>query len=414
MIVPLPALEAYRQDLAAAPGRASFGNADPLWLAVAQAIARLADLPHNERRPLISGLADALAGWSADADTDPTVDALPAALGACLDDDTDDRTIAVLLRWAATVERAGALNLTYSALAALRQLIPATANSRRALGLILAQQGRIAREVGDVVTAADLYAQAEEAGHASGDAEVTVRAVLGQGVLAVIRGNYPDARTHFSRALGVAKAHGLQVHASAAHHGLLRAALAAGDLDAALRHGWDAFKHAAGDRHRQAELLTNLGEICLLIARPAAALRAYRTALRFTSLATIRLGALGGAVIAAARLGDRRALDELSAETEQTISRVAEPYEHAVTLVELAEAFAIFGDTGRRDAYRTRALQLAEERGFYEVVHRAESMPRGSTTTTEARRPPSLSDGAVGVLRAIESLDPSASAAASI
>jgi tetratricopeptide (TPR) repeat protein len=406
MIVPYPALEAYRRDLAATPGRASFGDADAYWLAVTQGLWRVAQLPPDERRSALETFAGSLAAAG-----EPDLETLRAAMAGLLDDDPDALAITAVLRWAAAVERAGALHVAYSALAALRELVPE--RHHRAHGLILAQQGRISREVGDLSTAADLYAQAERAGRECDDAEVTVRSVLGQGVLAVIRGNYPAARAHFRRALGVAKTHGLQVHASAAHHGLLRAALAAGNLEAALLHGWDAFRNAGGDRHRQADMLVNLGEVCLLVSRPAAALRAYRTALRLTSLPSIRLGALGGAVIAAARLGDRGALDELSHETEQTFSHVAEGYEHAVTMVELAEAFAILGDAPRRDVYRTRALQLAEERGFYEVVHRAETITRGAATTKEARRPPTLSDGAVGVLRAIESLDPSASAAAS-
>jgi tetratricopeptide (TPR) repeat protein len=406
MIVPLPALEAYRRDLAAAPGRDTFGDADALWLAVTQGLWRVAHVAPDERHPVLAALASALTA-AGDVDLEP----LRAALVSLLDDDPDALATGAVLRWVARVERAGALYVAYSALAALREMVPE--RNRRAHGLILAQQGRIAREVGDVATAADHYAHAERAGHECDAAEVTVRAVLGLGVLAVIRGNYPEARAHFRRALGAAKTHGLQVHASAAHHGLLRAALAAGNLEAALLHGWDAFRNAGGDRHRQADMLVNLGEVCLLVSRPAAALRAYRTALRLTSLPSIRLGALGGAVIAAARLGDRGALDELSHETEQTFSHVAEGYEHAVTMVELAEAFAILGDAPRRDVYRTRALQLAEERGFYEVVHRAETITRGAPTTKEARRPPTLSDGAVGVLRAIESLDPSASPAAS-
>jgi predicted ABC-type sugar transport system permease subunit len=59
---------------------------------------------------------------------------------------------------------------------------------RRGEGLLLAQQGRVARQLGALATAAELYAASAQAGRAARAPDVVARALIGGGVLASMRG----------------------------------------------------------------------------------------------------------------------------------------------------------------------------------------------------------------------------------
>ena len=69
--------------------------------------------------------------------------------------------------------------------------------------------------------AADLYEMAGRIGGAFHIADLQVRADLGRGVVARMRGNYPEARARFRRALRRAERAGLRALTGIAHHGLM-------------------------------------------------------------------------------------------------------------------------------------------------------------------------------------------------
>jgi hypothetical protein len=96
-------------------------------------------------------------------------------------------------------EQAGAFVLAFSTLAALRRALSPVLD-RRTEGLVLAQQGRVARQLGALSAAAELYAGSVRAARAARAPDVTARALIGSGVLASMRGNYPEARAHFGTA----------------------------------------------------------------------------------------------------------------------------------------------------------------------------------------------------------------------
>lgn len=400
MIAPLDPIDAYRQDLAAASATLMLGEHDHEWLGITHGVRRLEQLSSDRRRAAARDLSRAIA----DSSPSPRAEAVARALAMEPSDWGGADAVDALRELAAEMEEGSAYRLAFTLLASFRALLPERA--WRAEGLIVAQQGRIARQLGDLEAAESLYRSAQSFGEEEGDQEVVVRALLGRGAAAAMRGNFPEARTLFREALSAATAAGLRSYASGAHHGLFRWALSAGDLDEAFHHGWEAFREAFGDASRRAELLTNLGEVCLLARRPAPALRAYRVALRLTPLARIRLAAIGGAVLAAARLGERGVLEELAAEAEREVAGSGQPYENAVTLVELAEAYSLVGERHKRERYRARALRVAEQFGYFEVVHRAEMLPRdvngrGMLDVT----PVPLHETSLDVLRQLEQLD---------
>lgn len=378
-------LEALRADMAANPSNEAIERWGGTWLVVAQALHRLSDLSPHARRPYAERL---LRVWAqSDALGAEIPDELVPALADAmrLGDRTDpsaavERFLRALGQFVEAMERAGAFHLAFTTLGLGRRAFPQA--SARAQGMALVQQARVTRQLGDLATAAEMYDLIDRLGRDAGDAEVRGRAANGQGNLANMRGNYPEAREAFHRTLAFAReAPALAIFA---HHGLMVGAIAARDVETALVHGWRAFAGTVGDAERRADLLTNLGEVARMAHAPAVAMTCYLASLRLTRLDRIRLAALGGAVLAAVDLRDFDQLDVLTRDAEAAIVRSNQPYENAFTLVELAEAHAGAGRAPAALAYAARAAALAAAGGFHEVAHRVE-MVRARLDTGPAR-----------------------------
>jgi hypothetical protein len=416
MIVPLPPLDAYRADLAGAPGLDSFGADDGTWLLTAELLTRRARVRRGRRMPqdalaaIDGALTPLLHGeWAAQpGDAGSGGDAGPSAPTAEDPAAADAALAASALSVAERVEAAGALNLAFAMLVALADATPGA--SARTHGLVLAQRARIARKLGFLDAADALYGSAARAGRASGDADLVVRAMLGRGVLARIRGNYPDARVRFRRALRASERAGLASLASMAHHGLLIAASVAGDVDTALQHGWAAWQLAGDDVERQADLLATLAAAASDAGYDAAALRAYLGAAARSPMARLRLPALGGAALSAARVGDRGQLEAITRDLEHTLAREALPYERAQALTLLAEGWALAEPTTRGEPFASRARSLAVN-GYHELLHQLDALATPARPAPpDAGRAPTLPTTAAPratrvVVRALEALD---------
>jgi tetratricopeptide (TPR) repeat protein len=266
---------------------------------------------------------------------------------------------------------AGAFRLALTTLGALREA-GAPALGARMEGLLLAQQGRAARQIGALDAARELYRAAIRAARTAHAADVSARALLGLGVVANMRGNYPEARRSFRRAVSAARRAGSVEMRRAAHQGLFIAAITARDLDTALAHGWAAVRQTAPEASdERAEALVNLAEVGFLAGEHRAALSACLGALELSDLARIRLPAISAAARAAAALGERRLLEHLARDVERTVNRSGQPYENAHALVGVAEALLTVGDA-RAAAYAERAAELASAGAFHELRLRAE------------------------------------------
>jgi tetratricopeptide (TPR) repeat protein len=269
------------------------------------------------------------------------------------------------------MERAGALHLAFAMLGVMRALFAPSAGAR-ADALVLVQQARVARQLGDVATAAELYDLADGVGRQHRIPEARGRAAVGRGILANMRGNYPEARADFRRALAIGD--GLPGVTLLAHHGLMVAALAARDADTALVHGWQAFAGTLGDADRRADLLVNLGEIARTAGSPDAAASCHAAALRLTRLERLRMAALGGSVQAAADLHDVARLARLAREAVAAVRDAAQPYDRAMLLLELAEAHARVALDAPARRHADAARTIAAEQPFHEVTHRLDAV----------------------------------------
>src|SRR6185369_16206207 len=138
MLIALPPLDAYRADTAAAPDATT--PEDGEWLTVATLIARAAALPASARTGTLR-----------------TIASMAEVAG------TDDRAsvITLAVRMATAMEDAARFHMAYSTLAGVLQLLPADDALGR--GRVVAQQGRIARQLGEHGLAKERYESAEAA-----------------------------------------------------------------------------------------------------------------------------------------------------------------------------------------------------------------------------------------------------------
>lgn len=264
----------------------------------------------------------------------------------------------------------GALSMAYTTASLARRI--ADDASERERGLLAADQGLIARLLGDLDAAEELYRIAQSIGDRASDMTVLSRAYIGRGVVDRVRGNYPRSRIYFERALELADTVQDGELRRLAHQGLTICHAVARNFDRALPHGWATLQLADGDSAREAEALANLAQLCLDAGFPSAALRGYAAILGRTLSPRMALGALGGAAIAAAQAGEPAVLTRAAAEINARVGVSGLPYESAQALYQLAMAFSIAGDNGNRDEYLARSRKLAKARGFFELLHKTD------------------------------------------
>jgi len=292
---------------------------------------------------------------------------------------------------AADAEEAGAVALARETLTDLLELSANAPPLDR--GLVLLQLGRIARTLGEIDAAVDLLTAAGDLGRAEGVPELELRESLGKAVVARTRGNYPEARRLFEAALAAAVALKLEDAVGNSHHGLMSVAVASGDYDAALTHGWQALSSARTQASREAEMLGNLAHVCAKAGYQAAALAGFMAALARTHAPRLRLPFLGGVAESAARLC---LADRVDAAARAITSEASNgfPFESADAWFAVSRAHRLLGETAAGDAAAKRAAAIAEAHGFYEFVHRLEQLPAS---------PLPLAEPAMGVVKSLES-----------
>jgi tetratricopeptide (TPR) repeat protein len=276
----------------------------------------------------------------------------------------------------------GALSMAYTLVALTRKVTEDACERER--GLLAADQAMIARLIGDLDAAEELYRVAEAIGEKAADMTLLSRSFIGRGVIDRVRGNYPRSRIFFERALELAETVQARDLLRLAHQGLTVCHTVAENYDRGLQHGWATFQLADGDSAREVEALANLAHICLVAGFPAAALRGYAAMLDKVVSPRVILGALGGAAVAAAQAGEASVLARAAGEIDTRVGTSGLPYENAQSLYSLATAYATIGDVERRDAYLARSRKIAKARGFFELLHKTDP----AELERAAQRPP--------------------------
>ncbi len=378
MLAPLNPLDAYRTDLDRHHRRSEFGNADTVWLLLAHCLGRISKAGDAVRDQLALQSANALRDLASSAEVSAAQDEshltdlqlMIAGLSAIETRVGADSVSRACRGFAARMEESGALSVAFSVIGFARMVAADAADRER--GLLAADQARIARKLGELDTADELYRTASAIGERSSDDELLARTSLGRGVIARVRGNYPRSRAFFQ--------HGLRLAVNArsreleffAHQGLTIVTCVTGDTDASIRHGWDAFRLALGDVTREAESLVNLSQLCLEYGYPRAGLRGFISALARTNLLRVRLAALGGAALAAGRLEERALVSRVARAIADTVEGSALPFENAQALYHLSAAHLALGDEVTAERVRQEVQEIATARGYHELQHQVE------------------------------------------
>ena len=368
------AAAALRSDLARHPGVVDFGEATSLWTGYVSVLLRAvrAQLP----------LAHLLRDFMKSVVREPGARAL-------LRTQTDHRLLREAHRalrasdlaafssstraLAARMEDAGALALADTALQMLL-LVRFGGDGIRIeeQGRVIAHRARITRQGGEMDLAAEQYRNVERIARVTRSEELYARAWIGFAVLAVQRGNLPDAATWFTRAAQAADNAQDRDLSRNAHHGCLITAGKREAFDVALRHGWLAFRYSVGDPLLESEALSNLGAVMLQARAYRPARAAFEAALRRNPPARLAIPALGGAILTAAQLGDAAHVRRRYEALTSYASASDHTYEVTDALIDAATALFLIGDAAESERVQLRAVELARQGRFHELEFRAE------------------------------------------
>lgn len=386
-------VSALRADLERA-GRSDFGARTGAWLAFAGLLAHVGDRHAGDATRAVEMLgalldADGELPAAASSPERRAIARLDAALRA-----TDHAGAAAAIRdIASVVEDAGALGLADCILTHMVAALPGL--GLREQGRVLAHRGRLARQAGDHDLAMARYDLVARLARRSRDPELRARALVGYGVLAIIRGNFPAADRWFTqaaraadraRAGGAADPAGARDVATAAHHGCLMLAGRRGETSRALVHGWLAFEHAAGDPTREAEMLLNVGAVLADAGDHVASFAAVTAALARKPVPRLALPALGGAAGAAAHLGRATEVRAATARIAELADHVGLPHPVADACLAAAVALRRIGDPGAAGPFAARARALAETHGFHQIAFALNAAEQTAHQTTLAAR----------------------------
>ena len=383
MLAPLPSVEAFRRD-AVSDGVELDDGVAAGWLESATRLERAAMTRGPERERLLAGL---LAQHGVvnfrDSATSPT--ALVSAVSA-LAQEMEDQVF---------------LRLGHSVLSGLLIVLPDSEVLLR--GRVIAQLGRLARHLGDAVSAKQYYEEVERLGSEHRLAELTGRAWVGYGILAQFRGNFPEAKKLFHQIIELDGAAADSI--GIAHQQLMVAAAEARDYDTAASHAWKAFQGAT-TALQETEALASLAQLLLAAGYPRAALRGFAAALARKPIPRYELAILGGAACAAAAalpcVAARAVVRNFSERVDLLVTSLRDgeslPQPSAYVLVELSEALAVVGDEDRSQAFAERGSILANAHMFHQLVHRLEN-------PVHVASPTPLAPSTTAIIEAVDELE---------
>jgi hypothetical protein len=358
-----PVLEAYATDVAHRRSDEPFTPHDGEWIAVGSLLSTAGKLPSVQRERLLAQvrrLIRSLLGQALWA-RGPQLDPAPPS---------DARILGPRVRLLCEqIEDAGAIHLADALMGAY--LLSGDEIDALERGRIAALRGRFAWKRGDHVTAFERYRRVRGIARRIGSAELEVRAHVGFAIVARLRGNYPASRTAARRAVSLGDIHGLARLAALGHQSLMVAAAVADDLNTALHHSWLAYRNVQGDVADEAGRLVDTAQLFLNAGHVEVAAAGFAAALERPIPDRIRLPALGGAALAAARRGDATTVRQLADSVRRILNDDLLPYASVVARLDIAEALETIELHGAAEPFRHEAETVASAHDYHELVHRA-------------------------------------------
>lgn len=361
---PLPALEAFSLDANAVSSPSHSGDASlGGWLAVTKAAEQLSYLQVKDRTAYLESVAASVL---------PPLDTRPTLIrdGQPTPSDPIARLAERLRVEAEEMERAGCFEMAFATVAAVCRLVARTDLVTRMLAI--AHLGRIARQLGDYRTAEDCYTSVVTEAARERDPPMEAMGLLGLGALARMRGNRPEERRLYGKALVCSYPGGITERS--ARQGLMNVAISENRLADALLHGWRVYDLAPAGSETQAMVLSNMALTALKAGFFAAALQGYLHVLSMTNVIRIRLLAFGHALRAAAQLGDRARMTDLELVALEEAHRANVPFEVASFFLSASEAWFVLPDFAVATTRLERLEALTRTHQFHELAARAETL----------------------------------------
>jgi hypothetical protein len=198
------------------------------------------------------------------------------------------------------------------------------------------------RDRSETWTVRTSFTMAAAAGERYGQPSSAARALLGKGVMARVRGNYPKRAGILSMDSELADRAGLTDLAAVGHQGLLIAAATAGDHPTALVHGWAAYE-LAGVRGSSG------GDPDQPRAGEPPRWPCARGSKRLPRVdgadgpASLQTPVSWRAAVASATLGDSAMVASLGRVAEESMSMTSLPFESASVLKSFFDAYRVSG-----------------------------------------------------------------------
>lgn len=359
MLAPLPSIEAFRRDTISIDGAELDDGTAASWLESAIRLERAAMSRGAERERFLSGL---LAQHDVMMFPDSPV--------------SPEAVVALVMQLARTMEEQTCLRTAHSVLATLLIILPESEVLLR--GRVIAKQARLARDLGERAAAARYYEEVVALGTEHALPELVGRGWVGLGMLARLRGDFPEARRQFHAVLELK---GVALESiQHAHHELMVAAASASDYDTAASHAWQAFE-GASTQFEETDALLNLAQLLLDAGHARAALRGFSAALARKPICQHELPILGGASCAAAaslpRAAARAIVRNFADRVEELVARLGAgrslAFQSANALVEMSEALTVVGEEERALQIADKADALASAHGFHQLTYRLEN-----------------------------------------
>jgi len=268
------------------------------------------------------------------------------------------------------MEEAGCYELAFTTVSAICRVVAQVGPGPALLATL--HLGRIARQMNDLTTAEECYDEVVRRATRTHDSPLAARGQIGRALLHDMRGNMPAAEAAYRKALQLATPKGGAY--LMACNGLVTLAINRGALGDALLFGWQLYDASAQGSETRMVSLYELSVVALQAGFPEPAMRGFRQALELAPPARLRISFLGGAIRAAAQLGEVAKVCMLRTDIDRAIAEANQPHDAAGSLLHAADALFAVGK--QDDARRTIAAcrMLADRFDYHEYTFRADTL----------------------------------------
>lgn len=232
--------------------------------------------------------------------------------------------------------------------------------------------GQCFRNLGRLDEAGTAFFEASEVAHAAGDIVGVLRARVGEGIVAMLKGNLPRAETILDDTIGRAKGLALHDVRSRALHVRANVEQLRGNFERAIRMAYEALDQADSQTERD-RILSDIAVSFLELGVYTAARDAYMVLSVTAQEEYVRWAAQLNLLEIAAQTGAevhfesiRRQLSDIS----------LPPYLATAYQLNVGNGYVRFGDLRRAESHLVRAIGLARDHGHNQYAFEAEEALR--------------------------------------